>query len=79
VKLSAVTTVARDFLAMGLGTFVILHQELGGRSDPTAWTVGAALILGPAGWGALTLLRGNPKREDTTGPSSQPAERSSLS
>lgn len=78
MKLSALTTVLRDVLAMGLGTFVIAHQELNGRSDWTAWSIGLVLVLGPAAPAVRNIFRGKPGPTDTTGPSSEPVEHSQL-
>jgi hypothetical protein len=78
VKLSALQTVLRDFVSMALGVFVIAHQELHGRTDWTAWSVGLALTLGPAAPAVVNIFRGKPGPSDTTGSSSESAERSRL-
>lgn len=71
MKSSAAITVIRDVLAMALGAFVILHQELHGQANYLAWTFGTACVLGPAALATWNLARGNPARADTTGQSSQ--------
>ena len=71
MKSSALVTIMRDVLAMGLGAFVILHQELNGQANYLAWTFGATCVLGPAALATWNLARGNPERAGTTGSSSE--------
>lgn len=59
MKSSALRAGIRDLVSLGVGTFVILHQELTGGGSWLSWSGGLILIGGPAAIGAANLIRGS--------------------
>jgi hypothetical protein len=77
VKIRAVFTGVRDALLLGVGIFVIMYQQLTGRTNLELLIVALVIMQIPGAIGLLYLLRG---KHETTGtavsPSEQPSERS---
>jgi hypothetical protein len=73
VKWRAISTVLRDILCMGLGAFVMLHEELSGQVHPALLAAAAPLLGVPPAIALWHTARGPGKREreDTTTRSSR--------
>ena len=76
--LKAAFTVLRDLVLLGLGVFVVLHQELTGQVRPELLLVATTLLGLPGTIGLVQLFRGKSETPSTAGSSSasQAAQRS---
>jgi hypothetical protein len=76
VKVQAALTVVRDILSMGLGTFIIVNEELTGRVHTELLILSTALLGLPSTVAIANLIRGKPTTPDTPSGSSSSRSRS---
>jgi hypothetical protein len=72
VKIRAVFTVVRDVLLLGVGIFVIMFQQLTGRTNWELLIVALVIMQIPGALGLLYLRAGKPETRGTAEQSSQP-------
>ena len=74
MKIRAVFTGIRDALLLGLGIFVIMYQQLTGRTNLELLIVALIVMNVPGAIGLLYLVRG---KQEITGTAESPSERPS--